>query len=99
MLILILIDVQYSQKAVFSFEKGSNRQNHFSSGSLHPVNPPPPQEIFRFQPPRGWIFPPTPYRYFENPEHLHMLFSSEYQIMKYFSVMLCQNIVSQIKMK
>ena len=24
MLILILIDVQYSQKAVFSFEKGSN---------------------------------------------------------------------------
>ena len=32
MLSLIFIDVQYSQKAVFSFEKGSNRQNH-SSGS------------------------------------------------------------------
>ena len=28
MLILILIDVQNSQKAVFSFEKGSNDQNH-----------------------------------------------------------------------
>ena len=29
MLILILIDVQYSQEPVFSFEKGSNRQNHY----------------------------------------------------------------------
>ena len=37
MLILILIDVQYSQNAVFSFEKGSNCQNHSSSGSHHPV--------------------------------------------------------------
>ena len=37
MLILILIDVQYSQKAVFSFEKGSNGQNHSSSSSHHPV--------------------------------------------------------------
>ena len=36
MLILILIDVLYSQKAVFSFEKGSNGQNH-SSCSHHPV--------------------------------------------------------------
>ena len=35
MLILILIDVQYSQKAVFSFEKGSNGRNHSSSGSHH----------------------------------------------------------------
>ena len=33
MLILILIDFQHSQKAVFSFEKGSNHQNHSSSGS------------------------------------------------------------------
>ena len=31
MLILILIDVWYSQKAVFSFEKGSDHQNHSSS--------------------------------------------------------------------
>ena len=31
MLILILIHVQYSQNAVFSFEKFSNRQNHSSS--------------------------------------------------------------------
>ena len=37
MLILILIDVQYSHKAVFSFKKGSNCQNHSSSGSHHPV--------------------------------------------------------------
>ena len=31
MLILILANVQYSQEAVFSFEKGSNGQNHSSS--------------------------------------------------------------------
>ena len=37
MLTLILIDVQYSQKAVFSFEKGLNCQNHSLSGSHHPV--------------------------------------------------------------
>ena len=42
MLIFILIDVQYSQKAAFSFEKGSNRQNHSSSGSLHLVKKSPP---------------------------------------------------------
>ena len=30
MLVLILIDVQYSQNAVFSFENFSNRQNHLS---------------------------------------------------------------------
>ena len=41
MLILILIDVQYSQKAVFSFEKGLNHQNHSSSGSLQKKSPPP----------------------------------------------------------
>ena len=37
MLILILIDVPFSQKAVFSFEKGSNHQNHSSLGSQHLV--------------------------------------------------------------
>ena len=37
MLILILIDAQYSQNAVFSFEKFLNRQNHSSSGSHHLV--------------------------------------------------------------
>ena len=37
MLILILIDVQYSHNAVFSFEKGSNRQNHPYLCSHHPV--------------------------------------------------------------
>ena len=34
MLILILIDVQYSQKAIFS----SNRQNHSSLGSFYPIS-------------------------------------------------------------
>ena len=38
MLILILIDVKYSQKAAFSFEKGSNCSIKISS----PPPPPPP---------------------------------------------------------
>ena len=41
MLIWILIDVQYSPKAVFSFEKGLNGQNHSFSYSNHPVKNPP----------------------------------------------------------
>ena len=59
MLILILIDVQHLRKAVFSFEKGSNRQNHSSSGSLHLVKNLPSTT--------GGIPPPTPYGYLENP--------------------------------
>ena len=35
MLILILIDVQYLQKAVFNLAKGLSRQNHSSSGFFH----------------------------------------------------------------
>ena len=35
MLILILIDVQYLQNIACGFEKGSNGQNHSSSGSHH----------------------------------------------------------------
>ena len=45
MLILILIDDKYSQKAVFSFEKGLNPQNHSSSGFLHMVKKSPPSKI------------------------------------------------------
>ena len=33
MLILVLIDVQHSQRAIFTIEKGSIGQNHSSSGS------------------------------------------------------------------
>ena len=42
MLISILFDVQYSQKPIFSFEKGSNGQNHSSPGSHHLVKKIPP---------------------------------------------------------
>ena len=45
MLLFILIDVHYSEKAVFSFEKGSNYQNQFSSGSLYLVKKIPPSKI------------------------------------------------------
>ena len=63
MLILILINVQHSRKAVFSFEKGSNHQNHSSSGSR-------PSKIFDPSHWGGGIYPPslpTPYCYLENP--------------------------------
>ena len=46
MLILVLIDVQYIQNVVFSFEKASNGQNHSSSDSHHPITPPPLQQNF-----------------------------------------------------
>ena len=46
MLTLILIDVQHSQKAVFNFEKDSNRQNYSSSGSLQSVKKTPLTEIY-----------------------------------------------------
>ena len=55
MLLLILIDVQYSQKAIFSFKKGLNCQDHSSSGSFHPVNLPPPSKISDSPP-----LPPSP---------------------------------------
>ena len=48
MLILILIDVQYSQK-LFSFEKGSNCQKH-SSGSLTPYKKSPPPWLKKSSP-------------------------------------------------
>ena len=36
MLIVILVDVQYLQNGVFSFEKGWNGQNHSLSDSHNP---------------------------------------------------------------
>ena len=76
MLIVILSDVQYSQKAVFRFEKGLNGQNQSSSGPHplvkksppHPPTPPPPSssKISDSSPLGG--FSSTPYRYLEKPE-------------------------------
>ena len=45
MLILILIDVQYSQKTFFSLEKGLNNQNHSSLGSHHLIKKSPLQNL------------------------------------------------------
>ena len=64
MVILILIDVQYSHKAVFSFEKGSNGQNHISLGFLYLVKNLPYQN-FRSPHP----LPPPSDCYLENPGH------------------------------
>ena len=54
MLTLILIDVQYLQNVVFSFEKSLNDQNHLSSDSYHSIKKSP-QQKFSF-PPLG-VFP------------------------------------------
>ena len=64
MLILVLIEVQYSQKAVFTFEKGLNCQSH-SSGSLQPVKNSPSKTSD--SPLTGEEFHPTSYHYLENP--------------------------------
>ena len=37
MLILVLIDIQYLQYVDFSFEEGSNGQNHSFSDTHHPI--------------------------------------------------------------
>ena len=63
MLIFILIDVQYSQKAAFSFEKGLNHQNHCSSGSLHLVK--------KF-PPVKFLIPPNPLPLFGRPQYIKL---------------------------
>ena len=63
-MILILIDVQYSQKAVISFQKGSNGQNQSFSGFQHLVEksppPPPPKNSDFTHTGGGGIFPPPP---------------------------------------
>ena len=59
MLSLILIHAQYSQKVVFSFEKGFHGQNHPSSGSHYPV---------KNLHPAKFLILLTPYHYLENPE-------------------------------
>ena len=58
-LILILIDVQYSQNAVFTFGKDLNHQNHSSSGSHHQVEKSPPAQ-FLIPPPHVGEFTSTP---------------------------------------
>ena len=68
MLILILIDVQYSQNAVFTFGKDLNHQNHSSSGSHHQVEKSPPAKFLILPTNAGeFTSTPTPYRYSENP--------------------------------
>ena len=65
MLILILIDVQYLQNLVFSFEKGSNVQKHSLSDS-HPSIIKFPQQNFLF--PYWGYFLAYPLTYSENTD-------------------------------
>ena len=70
-LTLILIDVRYLLKAIFSFENGLNHQNHSSSGSPYWVKISPRSKISDSPSPycgKGEIPPPpTPYCYLEYP--------------------------------
>ena len=69
MLILILINVQYLQEAIFSFEKGSIGQSHSSSSSYCLVKKFPPLPAkFLILPTLGEFPPPTPYCYLENSD-------------------------------
>ena len=93
MLISILIDIQYSQKAIFNFEKGSNRQNYCSSGSLHPVKKSPPSKIFDSHLTGGGADSPTPipYRYLENPDLIPSLSFLSLNISDFSFYFLCKN--------
>ena len=66
MLNLIQIDIDYSQKTVSSFKKGSNCQNHSSSDFLHPVKKSPLRKISDS--------PATSYHYLENPSSMEQIF-------------------------
>ena len=63
MLIFVLIDVQYSQKAIFSFEKGADRQNHSCSDFFHPVKKFP---LVKF------TISPNPLLLFGRPEYIKL---------------------------
>ena len=56
LVILILIDVQYLQNVVFSFEKGSNGRIH-SSDSHHLIKKSPPNKISHFPAPQWREYP------------------------------------------
>ena len=70
----LLIDVQYLQKIVFCFEKGSNNQNRSSLGYHHPVKKSSLQNLRFHLPldPTHWEeFPSrTPYHYLETSDLL-----------------------------
>ena len=61
MLSLILVDVEYLQNVVFSFEKALNGQNHLSPDSHEN----PPQAEFRFPPPVKTIWKPLIMHFFK----------------------------------
>ena len=67
MLVLILSDFQYSQKAILSFEKCLNRQNHSSSGSFNPVKKISPLRQISDPPQCGRIDTPHPLLLFGKP--------------------------------
>ena len=73
MLILILIDVQYSQNAVFSFENFSNRQNHSLILTTWWKNPPRSVHYFLTQSQRNFSWKRTVTLYWNlGNEHLQI---------------------------
>ena len=79
MLILIVIDVQYSQKVIFSFENGSNRKNQSSSRCLHLVKKFPTSKISDSNLLLGC--------YLEKPElHVVLLWISSHEVLLIYAV-------------
>ena len=68
-LILVLIDVQYSQRVIFSIEKGPIGQNYSSSGS---------HCLVKKSSPAKFPIPPTSYHYLESPSPSPLSFPPSY---------------------
>ena len=85
MLVLILIDVQYSHNVVFSLENDLNGQNCSSSGSHRPIKKNLSQQNFPFTPYWGRL-PPPPYCYLQN--HVLTPFKQKYHTRGHFRLKL-----------
>ena len=94
-LILILIDVQYSQNAVFTFGKDLNHQNHSSSGSHHQVEKSPPAK-FLIPPPNVGEFTstPTPLLLFGKPCHVRS--TSKWWLLQILNVIIWKSSVIKL---
>ena len=84
-LILILIDIQYTQNAVFSFEKSSNYQNDSCLGSHHAVEKSPPPSKMSDSNPTPHPHP-HPLLLFEKPWNMYYSFT---YIQLHFMVFIC----------
>ena len=93
-LILILIDVQYSQNAVFTFGKDLNHQNHSSSGSHHQVEKSPQQNFWFPLPMWENLPPPPPLLLFGKPCHVRS--TSKWWLLQILNVIIWKSSVIKL---